>query len=334
MISLGYALSRFKVNLLRRVFAVEGSIGGFCYLIPKADAQKSVLRQIMQTLSSVNSHYASFDIVSGSMTEATMNSTNQSPLRQLGQLRSLLVICLLWLIPTLACGSFAPRPTPTPSPQPATPALILPGATEVGTPAPTPLPELAAETPTPESSPTVTDTVAAPAAPAGNVLAAGQPARVTAPAGLNYRQSPSSNAQLIGQFATGLLVTILEGPVQADNFTWWRLDDGSGNVGWAAEGDGDTVWITPQVGEPQAVDRSPRVGDRVIVSTAQLSVRTTPGTNSQLVVRVEPGQEFTVLAGPQSANGLNWYQIRNDSGDIEGWAAEGDGAIRWLSPLE
>ncbi len=168
----------------------------------------------------------------------------------------------------------------------------------------------------------------------GNVLAAGQPARVTAPAGLNYRVSPSANAALIGQFGTGLLVTVLEGPIGADNFTWWRIDDGQGNVGWAADGDGDTVWISPQLGDPQPVDRSPRVGDRVVVSTGQLSVRSTPGTNAALLTRVEPGQEFTVLAGPQSADGLNWYQIRNDGGNVEGWVAEGDGATRWLSPLE
>jgi uncharacterized protein YgiM (DUF1202 family) len=76
------------------------------------------------------------------------------------------------------------------------------------------------------------------------------------------------------------------------------------------------------------------VGDRVVVSTGQLSVRSTPGTNSPLLARVDPGQQFTVLAGPQSANGLNWYQIRSDNGSIEGWAADGDGTTRWLSPLE
>jgi uncharacterized protein YgiM (DUF1202 family) len=171
-------------------------------------------------------------------------------------------------------------------------------------------------------------------ATASNVLAAGGKARVTAPAGLNYRDGPSANSKLLGQFATGIIVTILEGPVQADNFTWWRIDDGNANVGWAAQGDADTTWISPQLGNPQPVDRAPKVGDRVVVSTGELSVRSTPGTNANLVTRVEPGQQFTVLAGPQSADGLNWYQIRNDGGDIQGWAADGDGTTRWLSPLE
>jgi uncharacterized protein YgiM (DUF1202 family) len=178
-------------------------------------------------------------------------------------------------------------------------------------------------------------TLTAPAAPGGTtVLTPGQRARVTAAGGLNYRESPSANAALLGQFGTGQLVTVLEGPVSADNFTWWRIDDGQANVGWAAEGDGETVWLSPQLGDPQPVNRPPRVGDRVVISTGQLSVRSTPGTDSPLITRVDPGQEFTILAGPQSANGLNWYQIRNDSGSIEGWAADGDGTTRWLSPLE
>jgi uncharacterized protein YgiM (DUF1202 family) len=268
------------------------------------------------------------------MTEATMNQPTKSPLRQLGQHRSLLYFCLLWLIPTLACGSFAPRPTPTPSPVPATPVAVVTSNEALTTTIATPLPQLPIDTPTPAVTATVSVTAAGTTPVGGNVLAPGLPARVTAPGGLNYRESPASNAALLGQFGAGQLVTILEGPISADNFTWWRIDDGQANVGWAADGDGTTVWISPQLGEPQAVNRAPRVGDRVVVSTGQLSVRSTPGTNSPLITRIDPGQEFTVLAGPQSAEGLNWYQIRNDSGSVEGWAAEGDGTTRWLSPLE
>jgi uncharacterized protein YgiM (DUF1202 family) len=198
----------------------------------------------------------------------------------------------------------------------------------------TPLPQLPTDTPTAQVTPTVSATVVSTAPVGGNVLAPGQPARVTAPGGLNYRESPSANASLLGQFGAGQLVTILEGPISADNFTWWRIDDGQTNVGWAADGDGDQIWLSPQLGDPQPVNRPPRVGDRVVVSTGQLSVRSTPGTNSPLITRVDPGQEFTILAGPQAANGLNWYQIRNDSGSVEGWAADGDGTTRWLSPLE
>jgi hypothetical protein len=169
--------------------------------------------------------------------------------------------------------------------------------------------------------------------PAGNVLAAGAPARVTAPNGLNMRTLSSAAGTLIVQLATGARVTVLEGPVEAEGFTWWRVDNGAGQTGWVADGDGETVWLSPQVGEPQAVDRSPRVGDRVTVST-QLSIRATPGTGATLLTQVNPNSQFTVLAGPQSADGLVWFQLRSDDGATEGWAAEGDGTTRWISPLE
>ncbi len=168
-------------------------------------------------------------------------------------------------------------------------------------------------------------------------MAAGQQARVTAPAGLNFRDTPATGGQLLGQLGTGQLVNILEGPVEADGFTWWKVDDRQGNVGWGADGDGETEWISPQLGDPQPANRAPNVGERVSVTMGaggQLTIRSLPGTDAPLVTRVNSGSEFTILAGPQSAGGYTWYQIRSDDGSIEGWAADGEGADRWLSPLE
>lgn len=246
-------------------------------------------------------------------------------------MQALLALSVIWAGPVLACGSFAPRPTAVPTPVAATPA---PGAT----PTPlvdlqaTPLPLVVADTPTPEPTATFTPTPLP-----GTALAAGQPARVTAPAGLNMRDAAATSGALLLQLSTNQRVTVLEGPVDADNFRWWRVDDGMGNVGWVAESDGATTWLSPQLGVPQPVDRAPRVGERIQVTMpagGQLSVRLTPGTNAELVARVNPGDQFTIMAGPQEASGYTWYQIRSDDGAIEGWAADGSGSERWLSPLE
>ena len=88
---------------------------------------------------------------------------------------------------------------------------------------------------------------------------------------------------------------------------------------------------------PRPVNRSPRVGERIIVTMGaggQLTVRAQPGTGGAQVTRVNPGTQYSVLAGPQPADGYNWFQIRSDDGSIEGWAAEGEGTDRWISPLE
>ncbi|MEZ4617674.1 MAG: SH3 domain-containing protein [Caldilineaceae bacterium] len=245
---------------------------------------------------------------------------------------------MLWLVPALACGSFAPRPTPTPTnvvpSEPFATTGTDGGSGGAATPAVvvTAPPLIPTDTPAPLPTPTFTVTPQP-----GTALQAGQPARVTAPAGLNVRTSASSGASLILQLGTGQLVTVLEGPVSAENFTWWRIDDGQGNVGWVADGDNETEWLSPQVGEAQPVNRAPRVGDRVAVTmpnSGQLSVRAVPGTDAALLSRVDNGTQLTVLDGPQQSGGFTWYRVRTDSGQVEGWAADGDGEDRWLSPLE
>lgn len=260
-----------------------------------------------------------------------VDSTKRSRLGTRWKLRALLAVSLIWLAPTVACGSFAPRPTPTPTPPPADTA-----------PAPTPTataiinfetstPEPVADAPTPAATATVTVTVAP-----GTALAVGQPARVVAPDGLNMRDQAGSSGNLLVLLPGNQKVTVLEGPTEVDGLRWWKVDDGQGNVGWVADSDGETEWLSPRMGAAQPVDRAPRVGDRVQVtmSAGQLSVRQTPGTDAEVVTRANPGQEFTVMGGPQQANGYTWYQIRSDDGATEGWAADGDGTERWLSPIE
>ncbi len=127
----------------------------------------------------------------------------------------------------------------------------------------------------------------------------------------------------------------MEGPAASDGFIWWKVDDNQGNIGWIAGGDGREEWISPQVGEPRPVNRSPIVGDRVVVTLAgELSVRALPGVSSPLVARARTNQQFNVVAGPQSADNYFWYQIRSDDGRVEGWAADGRDGERWLTPLE
>ena len=248
------------------------------------------------------------------------------------RLQALIALSVLWAGPTLACGSFAPRPTAVPTPPPVATAAPGDTATPVIDLQATPIPLAVADTPTAEPTATFTPTPLP-----GTVLAVGQPARVTAPAGLNMRDSAATGGTLLLRLSTSQKVTVVEGPVDGEGFRWWKVDDGVGNVGWVAESDGETVLLSPELGVPQPVDRAPRVGDRIQVTMGdggQLSVRLTPGTNAELVARANPGDQFTVMAGPQEASGYTWYQIRSDDGAVEGWAAEGSGGERWLSPLE
>lgn len=57
------------------------------------------------------------------------------------------------------------------------------------------------------------------------------------PAGhdLNLREAPSIHAAVLRKLQPGDTVTILEGPVEADGYTWWRMRTADGLEGWAVE---------------------------------------------------------------------------------------------------
>jgi len=254
--------------------------------------------------------------------------------RRRAGLISLLALSLIWIGPIVACGSFQPRPTPVPTLPPA--AATANAEAERALALPTNTPILVIE-PTATFTPQVAPPTATPMPVAGATLIVGQPARVSAPGGLNLRQAPSTSGVLVTRLGFGQRVAVLEGPTRSDGYIWWKVDDGQGNVGWGAQGDGADEWLTARVGEAQPVNRSPRVGDRVRVTMEadqQLTIRTVPGTSAVIATRANNGAEFTVLAGPQSADGYFWYQIRSDDGAVEGWAADGTNGKRWLSPLE
>lgn len=100
--------------------------------------------------------------------------------------------------------------------------------------------------PTPSRTPIFpTPTVAATPTPA--VLAVGGSARVvnTEGAALRSRKQPRLNAPTTATFKEGDTVRVLEGPIDADGFTWWRIE-GSGGTGWSAQQSKEgLVWLQP-----------------------------------------------------------------------------------------
>ena len=116
-----------------------------------------------------------------------------------------------------------------------TPALQPTGLS--ATPGPTRTPIFASPTPPPTEAP-----------PA---LRVGASARVanTQGAVLRGRKQPSVGAPVTVNFKEGEQVRLLEGPVDADGFTWWRIEGKSG-AAWSAQQSKDgSVWLLP--GEAQ-----------------------------------------------------------------------------------
>ncbi len=59
------------------------------------------------------------------------------------------------------------------------------------------------------------------------------------------RSGPGINEPVQTRFAEGSQVTILEGPVEADGYVWWRIENETGS-GWSAERSAEgVVWLQP-----------------------------------------------------------------------------------------
>jgi SH3-like domain-containing protein len=243
---------------------------------------------------------------------------------------ALLLPVVVLLAASLACGGFQVRVTPTPTLGPGQGPTAEPTRAAPSTPEPT-----AAPTQLPQATPT-TAPMAAPAV---------QQARVLATGGLNMRESADAKAKQVGRLGSNALVTVLEGPTQADNYDWYRVDNGAGVVGWIAAGPQNDPWLrleVPAAAGPTAtpaglmlVDRAIQVGDRVQVTTDSgqvLTVRTDPGRGAKAVAKVPRGTLFTIKSGPVQQDNLTWWELESDT--VDGWAAAGDGTDRWLTPVE
>ncbi|MGC8780139.1 MAG: SH3 domain-containing protein [Anaerolineae bacterium] len=236
---------------------------------------------------------------------------------------------LLVLPAMIACGGFQIRVTPAASPSP---QANRPAATVT---------RPAVVTPTATPAPTRPPTVAPTATPTPAGLAPGKSARVTASGGVNMRDKPSSSAKLLGRLAPNTVVSVKEGPTDAEGFTWWLVDDGAGHVGWVAAGTADDPWLSVEkgsgaaVGGGKLVNRPVRLGDRVQVTTQEgkmLTIREAAGVTSPPVARVLPGTQLTVRGGPVRQDGYLWWQVEGEQ--VKGWAAEGEEGDRWLTPVE
>jgi hypothetical protein len=104
----------------------------------------------------------------------------------------------------------------------AAPTTPTPTATRVRQPTVTPIPS-----PTP-AQPTATPTPNIPTAIESGVY-------VTVIEGVNFRQESSTSAQIIRTLGAGEVLQVIEGPVSANDLTWWKLRDPNGVEGWAAQ---------------------------------------------------------------------------------------------------
>lgn len=74
---------------------------------------------------------------------------------------------------------------------------------------------------------------------------------------LYLRDEPGTSGTILQYLYDRDVVTLLEGPVAADGFTWWRIRTDDGTEGWAAEASGDVSTLLPETPEPPRITPTP-----------------------------------------------------------------------------
>ncbi len=91
-----------------------------------------------------------------------------------------------------------------------------------------------------------------------------------------------------------------------------------------------TPTATPEGGIP-----SPTVGGRAQVQTKYqyINLRQDPGLGAESIGQLANGTIVTVLEGPEEVEGIRWWKVEDDQGNI-GWAAERVGGEVLLVPTQ
>ncbi|MBI5959688.1 MAG: protein kinase [Chloroflexi bacterium] len=77
-------------------------------------------------------------------------------------------------------------------------------------------------------------------------------------------------------------------------------------------------------------------GRTTLLPPSPTRVRQTPGLSASVLRSIEAGQTFNILAGPQCADSVLWWQIDvyDTNGRWTGWIGEGQGGTYWIEPFE
>lgn len=127
----------------------------------------------------------------------------------------------------------------------------------------------------------------------------------------NLRSAPGTSARIVTTVGDGTTGTVMEGPVPANGYSWYKINFGDVR-GWMAH-----ILLAPGGGSDRA---------RVKVASGPLNVRREPA--GTIITTVPTGTTgFVTTDMPQDANGYTWVNVQFDSG-IRGWVAKN--FLTWL----
>lgn len=139
---------------------------------------------------------------------------------------------------------------------------------------------------------------------------------------VRFRAEPGLDAAIQFVLDDGTWAVITDGPVTADDIDWYEL-----NV------DGVTGWVDGEFLVPVATEHSLLpAGTIAVVTSDSLNVRTAAGLDAEVSLVLATGDTVTVLDGPVTVDGYDWYRL--DAGSVTGWSVRNYLAFAQVDPAE
>jgi uncharacterized protein YgiM (DUF1202 family) len=132
---------------------------------------------------------------------------------------------------------------------------------------------------------------------------------------LNLRESADIDSEALTELTRDTTATVLDGPTDADDFSWYELDV-DGTTGWAVR---EFLALAPSSGETD-VETATTEGATLTANTDTLNVRDTAGLSGNILETIAFGDTVTDLGVVETVDGYDWSQIETASGTT-GWVA-------------
>lgn len=156
------------------------------------------------------------------------------------------------------------------------------------------------------------------------------------------RNGPDQHGtSIVGQIPGGGQFLVLGTSLCGTDGRRWFPVNYNGTLGWTAEGEGSTYWLTPATVYPPPPTNPPTscsmptrlsIGMFVTVSAGLPNrVHSDAYLSAPVTGRLPNGDVAQILNGPICADGLRWWHVGNEV--VSGWTAEGDNSEYWLVPL-
>ena len=127
----------------------------------------------------------------------------------------------------------------------------------------------------------------------------------------NLRDGPGMGFGVTAEMPFGALLTITEKAATNDGYAWYGV---SGDYGW-----GWTAGVVlERIAAAEIADDGFAVGDKVVVATNMLNLRSDAGRNAPVLAALPTGTAGEIIDGPIHADGYIWHRLQTDYG--RGWA--------------